>query len=178
MTSSWLFESHKLVYEFNLLQILLTHFAVSYIVCITVCPIKTFGLRISFTRPDWLTYTFVFGVSPLAAYPSRPNRLCIIRMDVFCIHPASKVQHKVFQVYRLINLADSAGWKLILKLRSSKSSSQSTAAGHVGENSSAHVARSVAVIWPLILFKWSQLKNQDFSASLAVDKNSGFLGIF
>ena len=40
---------------------------------------------------------------------------------------------------------------------SSKSSVRSTAVGHVGQNSSAHVARSVAAIWKLLLFKWSQL---------------------
>ena len=40
-----------------------------------------------------------------------------------------------------------------IKLGSSKSSVQSTAADHVGQNSSAHVAPSVAAIWPLILFK-------------------------
>ena len=37
-------------------------------------------------------------------------------------------------------------------LRSSKSSVRSTAAGHVDENSSAHVARSAAAIWTLILY--------------------------
>ena len=42
---------------------------------------------------------------------------------------------------------------LSLKLRSSKSSIQSTTAGHVGQNSSVHVARSVAVIWRLFLFR-------------------------
>ena len=44
-----------------------------------------------------------------------------------------------------------------LWLRSSKRSCQSTAAGHVGQNSSARVACSVAAIWPPILLKWSQL---------------------
>ena len=44
-----------------------------------------------------------------------------------------------------------------LKLRSSKSSVQSSAAGHVVQNSSGLVARSVAAIWRLFLFKWSQL---------------------
>ena len=38
-------------------------------------------------------------------------------------------------------------------LRSSKRSGQSTAAGHMGQNSSTHVARSVEAIFPLILFK-------------------------
>ena len=45
---------------------------------------------------------------------------------------------------------------LQVKLRSSKSSVRSTAAGHVGhvgQSSSSHVARSVAAIWTLILFK-------------------------
>ena len=42
---------------------------------------------------------------------------------------------------------------------------QSTAAGHVGQNSSAHVARSFAAIWPLILFKWSQLYSKNIKAS-------------
>ena len=45
--------------------------------------------------------------------------------------------------------------KLVM-LRSSKSSVQSAAAGHVGhvgQNSSATVARSVAAIWRLFLFK-------------------------
>ena len=40
--------------------------------------------------------------------------------------------------------------RMILKLLSSKSNARSTAAGHVGQNSSAHVARSVAAIWTLI----------------------------
>ena len=40
-----------------------------------------------------------------------------------------------------------------LRLRSSKSSVRSTAAGHVGQNSSANVASSFAAIWTLILFK-------------------------
>ena len=48
-------------------------------------------------------------------------------------------------------------WKR--RLRSSKSSVQTTAAGHVGQNSSAHVARSVAAVWPLLLFKWSQFNS-------------------
>ena len=42
---------------------------------------------------------------------------------------------------------------LKLRLRSSKSSGRSTAAGHVGQNSSVHVARSIAAIWPLIFIK-------------------------
>ena len=42
---------------------------------------------------------------------------------------------------------------LQVKLRSSKSSVRSTAAGHVGQNSSAHVARSFAAIETLIPFK-------------------------
>ena len=41
----------------------------------------------------------------------------------------------------------------ILRLRSSMSSVQSAAAGHVGKNSSAHVVRSRAAIWTLISFK-------------------------
>ena len=43
------------------------------------------------------------------------------------------------------------------KLCSSKSSVQSTAAVQMGQNGSAHVARSLAAIWRLFLFKWSQL---------------------
>ena len=35
----------------------------------------------------------------------------------------------------------------------------STAAGHLGQNSSAYVARSIAAIWPLLHFKWNQLYN-------------------
>ena len=49
-----------------------------------------------------------------------------------------------------------------IKLLSSKSSVRSAAAGHVGQTSSAQVGHSVAAIWPLILFKWSQLKVQGF----------------
>ena len=44
------------------------------------------------------------------------------------------------------------------KLRSSMRSVQSVAAGHMRQNSSAHVVRSRAAIWTLISFKWSQLK--------------------
>ena len=43
--------------------------------------------------------------------------------------------------------------KICIKHISSKSSVRSTAAGHVGQNSSAHLARSVAAIWMLLLFK-------------------------
>ena len=39
------------------------------------------------------------------------------------------------------------GLTVRLKLRSSMSSVQSAAAGHVGQNSSAHVVRSRAAIW-------------------------------
>ena len=45
----------------------------------------------------------------------------------------------------------------VLSLRSSMSSVQSTAAGHVRQNSSAHKVCSRAAIWTLISFKWSQL---------------------
>ena len=44
-----------------------------------------------------------------------------------------------------------------IKLRSSMSSVQSAAAGHMRQNSSAHVVCSRAAIWTLISFKWSQL---------------------
>ena len=47
-----------------------------------------------------------------------------------------------------------------VELLSSKSSVQSTAAGHVGQNSSAQVARSVAAIWTLLLLKWSKLSKE------------------
>ena len=40
-----------------------------------------------------------------------------------------------------------------IKLRSSKSSVQLAAVGHVGQKSSARVARSFAAIWQLLLFK-------------------------
>ena len=40
-----------------------------------------------------------------------------------------------------------------IELLSSKSSARTTAAVHVGQNSSAHVARSVAAVWTLIPFK-------------------------
>ena len=43
----------------------------------------------------------------------------------------------------------------------------STAAGHMEQNSSSHVACSVDAIWTLLLFKWSQLNINvpDYSAS-------------
>ena len=44
-----------------------------------------------------------------------------------------------------------------LMLLLSKSSVWSTAEGHVGQNGSAHVARSIVAIWTLLLFEWSQL---------------------
>ena len=46
---------------------------------------------------------------------------------------------------------------ILLQVLSSKSSVQSAVAVKVGQNSSASVARSVAAIWPLLLFKQSQL---------------------
>ena len=47
--------------------------------------------------------------------------------------------------------------RILLQVLSSKSSVQSAVAVKVGQNSSASVARSVAAIWPLLLFKQSQL---------------------
>ena len=45
------------------------------------------------------------------------------------------------------------GRKGRFKLRSSMSSVQSAAVGHMRQNSSAHVVRSRAAIWTLISFK-------------------------
>ena len=45
-----------------------------------------------------------------------------------------------------------------IKLLSFKSSVRLTAAGNVGQKSSAHMAHSVTAIWTLISFKWRQLK--------------------
>ena len=56
------------------------------------------------------------------------------------------------------------------------SSVQSAAAGHLGQNSSAHMVRSRAAIWTLISFKWSQLyANHVGAAVLAQMARSGRL---
>ena len=51
---------------------------------------------------------------------------------------------------------------------------RSTAAGHVGQKSSAHVACSVAAIWSLIPFKWSQLQSKLLLLSLFFFQRSKF----
>ena len=53
----------------------------------------------------------------------------------------------------LVHVARSGRLDAALKLLSSKSSVKLAAAGHVCQNSSAHVARSFAAIWQLLLFK-------------------------
>ena len=49
---------------------------------------------------------------------------------------------------------------------------RSTAACHVDQNSSAHVARSFAMIWELLLFKWSQLKFMNQNIFPCVEKQT------
>ena len=69
------------------------------------------------------------------------DRYATCNQPFFC--PGESEQNLNYFNYHVIK-------KNSLKLLSSKSSARSIAAGHVGQNSSAQVAHSVAAIWTLI----------------------------
>ena len=82
--------------------------------------------------------------------PDTRKWLNVIRVDVQkAVHPLWNGETKLLMIPLRLG-----PW---VKLLSSKSSVQSTAAGHVGQKSSAHVGCRLAEIWTLIPFKWSQL---------------------
>ena len=107
----------------------------------------------------WTVHQFVAIYQILAWILTILHPTKLFAKGFFCENGFWRLHTTVKTIVGLFLNASTFQWSSkVFRLRSSRSSGQLTAAGHVGQNSSAHVARSQAAILTLITFKWSQLR--------------------